>query len=122
MSSLAMSKNSKQKDAVWDWAKLSGSKEGQDIIAQNEFFPARNDSAEEIYYLASKGPAHRPLLRDVLKVTQAYPWLDIAGNSSGWGPIVNPLIDQIFNGQVSVKDGVQQLDDQLKSAIDRGFK
>jgi multiple sugar transport system substrate-binding protein len=122
MSSLAMSKNSKQKDAVWDWAKLSGSKEGQDIIAQNEFFPARNDSAEEIYYLASKGPAHRPLLRDVLKVTQAYPWLDIAGNSSGWGPIVNPLIDQILNGQVSVKDGVQQLDDQLKSAIDRGFK
>ena len=122
MSSIAMDKGSTHKDAVWDWARLIGTKEGQDIIAQNEFFPARNDSAEEIYYLASKGPAHRPLLRDVLQVTQAYPWLDVAGNSSGWGPIVNPLVDQIFNGQIATTDGIQQMDDQLKAAIDRGFK
>jgi multiple sugar transport system substrate-binding protein len=122
MASIAMYKASKQKDAVWNWAKFTGSKEGQDIIAQNEYFPARTDSAEEIYYLASKGPAHRALLRDVLKVTQAYPWLDIAGNSSGWGPIANPLVDQMLNGQISTRDGLQQMDEQMKAAIDRGFK
>lgn len=122
MASIAMSKTSKVKDATWDWQKFIGSKAGQDVIARGEFFPARLDSAEQIYYDAKLGPAHRPLLRDVLAVTQPLPWLDIAGNTNGWGPIVNPLIDKMFNGEMSVKDAVQQMDEQLNAAIERGFK
>ncbi|MBI3973970.1 MAG: sugar ABC transporter substrate-binding protein [Chloroflexi bacterium] len=122
MASIAMSKSSKHKDAVWEWQKFIGSKDGQDIIARAEFFPARIDSAEQIYYKPELGPAHRPLLREVLKVTQPLPFLDIAGNTSGWNPIVNPLIDQMFEGMLGIKDGVQQMHDQLSAAIERGFK
>jgi hypothetical protein len=77
---------------------------------------------EQLYYKPELGPAHRPLLRDVLKVTQPLPWLDIAGNTSGWGPIVDPLIKQMMDGAISVQDGVQQMDDQLTAGIQRGFK
>lgn len=122
MASMAMSRATKQKDSVWEWQKFIGSKEGQDIIARAEFFPARIDSAEQIYYKPELGPAHRPLLRDVLKVTQPLPFLDIAGNTTGWGPIVNPLIDQMFDGTAGIKDAIQQMHDQLNAAIDRGFK
>lgn len=122
MASVAMAKTTKQKDAVWEWQKFIGSKTGQDTIAGAEYFPARVDSAEQIYYKAELGPASRPLLRDVLKVVQALPWLDVAGNTSGWGPIVNPLIAQMFDGQLGIKDGVQQMHDQLNAGIDRGFK
>jgi multiple sugar transport system substrate-binding protein len=122
MASAAMGKTSKAKDTVWEWQKFIGSKEGQDIIARAEYFPARTDSAEQIYYDAKLGPAHRGLMRDILKVTQPLPFLDIAGNTDGWGPIVNPIIDKMFAGDVSVQDGVQQMHDQLNAGIDRGFK
>jgi len=122
MASIAMARSSKVKDWVWEWQKFIGSKDGQDIIARAEFFPARLDSAEQIYYKPELGPKHRPLLRDVLKVTQPLPWLDIAGNTTGWGPIVNPLIDQMFDGKLGIKDGLQQMQDQLNAAIERGFK
>ncbi len=29
---------------------------------------------------------------------------------------------QMFDGQMGIKDGVQQMHDQLNAAIDRGFK
>jgi ABC-type glycerol-3-phosphate transport system substrate-binding protein len=122
MASIAMSRATKHKDSVWQWQKFIGAKEGQDIVARAEFFPARVDSAEQIYYKPELGPAHRPLLRDVLKVTQPLPFLDIAGNTTGWSPIVNPLINQMFDGTLGVKDGVQQMHDQLNAAIERGFK
>ena len=122
MASLAMAKTSKQKDTVWDWQKYVGSKAGQDTIARAEYFPARTDSAEQIYYKPEMGPPSRPLMRDVLKVVQALPWLDVAGNTGGWGPIVNPLIGQMFDGQLGTREGVQQMHDQLNAAIDRGFK
>ena len=122
MASVAMARTSRQKDAVWEWQKFIGSKAGQDTIARAEYFPARTDSAEQIYYKPELGPASRPLLRDVLKVAQALPWLDVAGNTAGWGPIVNPLIAQMFDGQLGIRDGVQQVHDQLNAAIDRGFK
>jgi multiple sugar transport system substrate-binding protein len=122
MASIAMSRATKQKDSVWEWQRFIGSKEGQDIIARAEYFPARIDSAEQIYYKPELGPAHRPLLRDVLKVTQPLPFLDIAGNTGGWAPIVNPLIDQMFEGTVGIRDALQQMHDQLNAAIDRGFK
>jgi len=122
MASLAMAKTSKQKDTVWDWQKYVGSKAGQDTIARAEYFPARTDSAEQIYYKTEVGPPSRPLMRDVLKVVQALPWLDVAGNTGGWGPIVNPLIGQMFDGQLGTREGVQQMHDQLNAAIDRGFK
>jgi multiple sugar transport system substrate-binding protein len=122
MASVAMGRATKQKDTVWAWQKLIGAKEGQDLIARAQFFPARVESAEQVYYDPKQGPAHRPLLRDVLKVTQALPWLDIAGDNNGWGPIVNPLIDRLFDGQLSVQDGLQQMQDQLAAGIDRGFK
>jgi ABC-type glycerol-3-phosphate transport system substrate-binding protein len=122
MASIAMAKTSKSKAAVWAWQKFIGAKEGQDLVAQAQYFPARLDSAERIYYNPDLGPAHRPLLRDVLKVTLPLPWLDIAGNTAGWNPIVNPLIGQIFDGQISVKDGLQQMEQQLNAAIEVGFK
>jgi multiple sugar transport system substrate-binding protein len=122
MASIAMSRATKHKDAVWEWQTFIGAKDGQDIIARAEYFPARIDSAEQIYYQPELGPAHRPLLRDVLKVTQPLPFLDIAGNTTGWGPIVNPLITQMFDGTLGTKDGVQQMHDQLSAAIERGFK
>jgi multiple sugar transport system substrate-binding protein len=122
MASIAMSRTSKAKDAVWLWQKFIGSKDGQDLIARAEFFPARIDSAEQIYYRPELGPPHRPLLRDVLKVVQPLPWLDIAGNTTGWGPIVNPLINQMFDGALSIKDGVQQMHEQLNAAVERGFR
>ena len=122
MASIAMAKTTKAKDTVWEWQKFIGSKDGQDIIARAEYFPARTDSAEQVYYDAKLGPAHRTLMRDVLKVTQPLPFLDIAGNTDGWGPIVNPIIDKMFAGQLSVQDGVQQMHDQLNAGIDRGFK
>ena len=122
MASIAMSRKTKQKDTVWQWQKFIGSKDGQDIIARGGFFPARIDSAEQVYYDPKIGPAHRPLLRDVLKVTEALPWLDIAGDNNGWGPIVNPLVDKMFEGQVSVQDGLQQMNDLLAAGFDRGFK
>lgn len=117
MASIAMSKTSKTKDAVWQWQTFIGSKEGQDVIARAEFFPARTDSAEQIYYDVKLGPAHRPLLRDVLKVTQALPWLATAGRNTGWEPIVNPLIDQMFEGALGVRDGLQQMHDQLNANL-----
>jgi multiple sugar transport system substrate-binding protein len=117
MASIAMSKSSRHKDAVWEWQKYIGSKEGQDVIARAEFFPARLDSAEQIYYDAKLGPAHRPLLREVLRVVQPLPWLLNAGRNTGWDPIATPLIDQMFEGQLSVKDGVQQLHDQLNATF-----
>jgi len=122
MASVAMAKSSKVKDTVWAWQKFIGSKDGQDIIARAEFFPARIDSAEQIYYDAKLGPAHRPLLRDVLKMTQPLPWLDIAGNTTGWGPIADGFVDKMFEGQLSVQDAMQQLQDQLTAGIERGFK
>lgn len=122
MASIAMAKTSKQKDNVWEWQKFIGSKAGQDTIARAEFFPARTDSAEQIYYKPELGPASRPLMRDVLKVVQPLPWLDVAGNTTGWGPIVSPLIAKMFDGQLGTRDGVQQMHDQLNAAIERGFK
>ena len=98
MASVAMARTTRKKDAVWEWQKFIGSKAGQDTIARAEYFPARTDSAEQIYYKPELGPANRPLLRDVLKVVQALPCLDVAGNTAGWGPIVNPLIAQMFDG------------------------
>jgi multiple sugar transport system substrate-binding protein len=118
MASIAMAGATRHKDAVWQWQKFIGSREGQDLIARAEFFPARTDSAESIYYDARLGPAHRPLLREVLKVTQALPWLLKAGRNTGWDPIAAPLIEQMFEGRVSVKDGVQQLHDQLNAAVE----
>ena len=122
MASIAMSRSTKHKPPVWEWQKFTGSKEGQDTIARMEFFPARNDSAEQIYYKPELGPPHRPLLRDVLAVVQPYPFLDVAGNTSGYGPIVNPLINQMFDGQIGVREAVQQMHDQLTAGIERGFK
>ena len=60
MASVAMARTSKQKDAVWEWQKFIGSKAGQDTIARAEYFPARTDSAEQIYYKPELGPASRP--------------------------------------------------------------
>ena len=117
-----MSRSTKHKPPVWEWQKFIGSKEGQDTIARMEFFPARNDSAEQIYYKPDLGPPHRPLLRDVLAVVQPYPFVDMAGNTSGYGPIVNPLINQMFDGQIGVREAIQQMHDQLTAGIERGFK
>jgi multiple sugar transport system substrate-binding protein len=122
MASVAMSRSSKQKDAVWEWLRFVGAKDGQDLIARAQYFPARTDSAEQIYYRPEQGPAHRPLLRDVLQVTQPLPWLDLAGNTAGWGPIVDPLIRQMLDGALTVQDGVQQMQEQLTAGIERGFK
>ena len=117
MASIAMSKTSKAKDTVWSWQKYIGSKEGQDAIANAEYFPARTDSAETVYYDVKRGPSHRPLLRDVLKVTQALPWHANAALNTGWGPIVNPLIDQMFEGALGVREGLQQMHDQLNANV-----
>jgi multiple sugar transport system substrate-binding protein len=117
MASVAMSKTSKSKDAVWQWQKFIGSKEGQDAIARAEYFPARTDSAEQLYYDVKLGPAHRPLMRDVLKVTQALPWLATAGRNTGWEPIVNPLIDQMFEGTLGVRDGLQRMHEELNANL-----
>jgi multiple sugar transport system substrate-binding protein len=122
MASVAMSRSSKQKDAVWEWMRFVGAKEGQDLVARAEYYPARTDSAEQLYYRPELGPAHRSQLRDVLQVTQPLPWLDIAGNTAGWGPIVDPLIKQMLEGTLTVQDGVQQMQEQLTSGIERGFK
>ena len=113
MASVAMSRTSRARDAVWRWQRFIGSREGQDTIARAEYFPARIDSAEQLYYDPRLGLANRPLLRDVLKVTRALPWLNVGGKTLEWGPVANPLIDQIFEGQLGVKDGAQQLHDQL---------
>jgi hypothetical protein len=55
-------------------------------------------------------------------VTQPLPWLDIAGNTAGWGPIVDPLIRQMPDGALTVQDGVRQMQEQLTAGIERGFK
>ena len=46
------------------------------------------------------------------------------GGQDRWSGGRSPTlwIDQIFEGQLGVKDGAQQLHDQLNAAIDRGFK
>ncbi|HET7769641.1 MAG TPA: extracellular solute-binding protein, partial [Chloroflexota bacterium] len=113
MASIAMSKSGKNKDAVWLWQKYIGSKEGQDVIARGEYFPARVDSAESIYYDTKLGPTNRPLMRDILKVTQAMPYVNVGGKTVEWNPVASPLIDQMIEGQLSVKDALQQIHDQL---------
>ena len=45
-----------------------------------------------------------------------------AGNTTASRPIVNPLIAQMFDGQLGIRDGVQQVHDQLNAAFERGFK
>ncbi|HEV2124591.1 MAG TPA: sugar ABC transporter substrate-binding protein [Chloroflexota bacterium] len=122
MASIAMAKGTKHKDTVWQWQKFIGSKDGQDVIARAEFFPARLDSAEQIYYKPELGPKNRPLLREVLKVVQPLPWLNVAGNTGGWGPIADGLVRQMFAGTLGTKDGLQQMHEQLDAAIQRGFK
>lgn len=121
LASVVMNPATRQQGEVWEWLRFIGSKEGQDIIARAEFFPARLDSAETIYYDPRLGPAHRPLLREVLRVTQPLPYLDV-GNWSQWGEVVNPLVTQMFNGQIGVREALQKMQEDLTAAIERGLQ
>ena len=79
-------------------------------------------SAESIYYDPQREPAHRPLLREVLSVTQPLPYLDIGNWNTQWAPIVDPLVTQMFAGAIGVREALQRMQDELTTAIERGFQ
>ena len=118
---VVMNPATKQADASWEFMKFLLTKPVQDRIPKlfNES-PARQDSADEVYANQEKAgpPAGRARLKESIRATQALPTHDVVT----WTDMVavfNPILTDIFDGKVAVRDGLIKMQDEVNALFQR---
>lgn len=118
---LVMNPATKQVDASWEFMKYLLTKPVQDRVPSlfNEC-PARQDSADEVYANADKvgPPPGRARLKESIRATQPLPTHDVVT----WTDMVavfNPVLNDIFDGKVAVKDGLTKMQDEVNALFQR---
>ena len=116
-----MNAASNNPDAAWKWMAHSITKPVQDRMVElfNEV-PGRLDSALEFYTSteAAGPPASRAMLEDSLRATISLPTHDVVTWQQMIREGVNPSMHPIFDNEITVAEGLKQLQDQLNSIID----
>ena len=116
-----MNAASNNPDAAWKWMAHSITKSVQDRVVElfNEV-PARLDSAIAFYTNteAAGPPASRAMLEDSLRATISLPTHDVVTWTQMIREAVNPNMTPIFANEITVPEGLNQLQDQLNSIID----
>lgn len=116
-----MNAASNNPDAAWKWMAHSITKSVQDRIVEhfNEV-PGRLDSAIEFYTSteAAGPPPSRAMLEDSLRATIALPTHDVVTWVQMIREAINPNMNPIFDGEITVAEGLKQLEDQLNAIID----
>jgi multiple sugar transport system substrate-binding protein len=106
-------------EAAFEWMKFALSKPVQDRVPLlfNEV-PARLDSAQEVYANADKAgpPKGRASLKASILATKALPALDKIAPDDFYA-ISTPVINDIWDSKVGVKDGLTKAQDQINALI-----
>ncbi|HEV2122219.1 MAG TPA: sugar ABC transporter substrate-binding protein [Chloroflexota bacterium] len=119
---LVMNPATKQVEANWAFMTHLLTKPVQDRVPKlfNEV-PARQDSADEVYANVEKAgpPDNRRLLRESIRATQPLPAHDVVT----WTDMVavyNPILQEIFTNQISVRDGLTKMQTEVNALFQRG--
>ena len=108
-------------DAAWKWMAHSITKPVQDRVVElfNEV-PARLSSGLEFYASTENAgpPASRAMLGDSLRATISLPTHDVVTWVQMIREAINPNMHPIFDGEITVAEGLKQLQDTLNAIID----
>jgi multiple sugar transport system substrate-binding protein len=118
---LVMNPASKQVEASWAFMTHLLTKPVQDRVPPlfNEC-PARQDSADEVYASAEKvgPPPGRRLLKESIRATQPLPTHDVV-TWTDQVAVFNPILNDVFDGKVAVKDGLTKMQDEVNALYQR---
>jgi len=116
---LVINSQTKNVEQAFEWMKFALAKSVQDRVPQlfGEV-PARLDSANEVYANPDKGgaPKGRASLKPSIAATKALPALDKIPPADFRG-ITNAQINDIWDGKISVKDGLTKAQTEINALI-----
>ena len=116
---LVINSQTKNVEQAFEWMKFALTKAVQDRVPQlfGEV-PARLDSANEVYANPDKGgaPKGRASLKPAIQATKALPALDKIPPADFRG-ITNAQINDIWDGKISVKDGLTKAQTEINALI-----
>jgi multiple sugar transport system substrate-binding protein len=118
---LVINSQSKAVEQSFEWMKFALTRPVQDRIPKlMGEVPARMDSAQEIYASAEKAgpPAGRASLKAAILATKALPALDKIPPAE-FHNISTPLINDAWDGKISVKEALTQAQDQVNALIQK---
>ena len=116
---LVINSQSKNIEQAFEWMKFCLTKAVQDRVPKlfGEV-PARLDSANEVYASAEKAgpPKGRNSLKPAIQATKALPALDKIPPAD-FHNISSPIINDIWDGKISVKDGMTKAQTEINGLI-----
>ncbi len=116
---MVINPQSKVVEAAFEWLKFALSRAVQDRVPLlfNEV-PARLDSAQDVYANPEKAgpPAGRSTLKASILATKALPALDKIAPAD-FHNISTPIINDIWDSKIAVKDGLISAQDQINALI-----
>ncbi|HEU5317882.1 MAG TPA: extracellular solute-binding protein, partial [Chloroflexota bacterium] len=116
---LVINSQTKNVEQAWEWMKYCLTKAVQDRVPQlfGEV-PARLDSANEVYANPDKAgnPKGRASLKPAIQATKALPALDKIPPAD-FHNISSPIINDIWDGKISVKDGMTKAQTEVNALI-----
>jgi ABC-type glycerol-3-phosphate transport system substrate-binding protein len=114
---LVMNPATKQAEAGWEFMKFMLTKPVQDRFPKLFLeIPSRQDSADEAYTDPAKAgpPPSRRLLKEAIRATQPLPTHDQATWTEQVG-VFTPILNDIWAGQLPVKDGLGQMQTEVNA-------
>jgi len=116
---VVINSQSKNVEPAFEWMKFLLTKPVQDRIPKlfGEV-PARLDSANEVYASSEKAgpPKGRASLKPAITATKALPALDKIAPAD-FHAISNPVINDIWDGKISVRDGLTKAQTEINALI-----
>lgn len=117
---IAIPTDSPNVDAAWAWIKFATTDTGAQQVLGATGMPVLRDYALSEEYIegeASKGPAnYRMLVEELTTIGRGYGF-----NSSWfeWTREVNQIFPEIYNGKISVEEGLRRIDETVTEILTR---
>jgi len=110
-----MAANTKKKDAAWEFLGWYGNVEGQTTIAKEQnSIPGLRRVAQKAYLAQPEYASIKPVVLDSLENGKYFPNTTKTNEALG---IINPTMAQMFNGQITVREGGEKLHKEVDAVL-----
>lgn len=120
-STVGVNPKSRVTDAAVHYALWNGTAQAQKTIGAAEFMPASIAAADATYFQPNLGPAHRSVLREILKITTPQPAPDVVSFDDVIN-VVQQELPVIFSGSETVQAGLIKVTKQINAKIQAALK
>jgi multiple sugar transport system substrate-binding protein len=117
VTSLGVSANSKHKEAALDFVKFATGPEGAAILADTGTIPALRDDTVINKISSTEGFPSDPGSKEALKTVQTYLEMPVNLKAAEIEVVLNRAHDAIMTDNVSVDDGLKEMDAGVKPIL-----